>query len=52
MAKKTQPAERRSYWIMTRRGTYRPHAMSTNQCKEDGWVEYRRSTRAVFLEAQ
>lgn len=45
----TQQSRRtRSYFVMTRRGTFRPTHYTSNQCKEPGWPEYSYELRMVF----
>lgn len=38
----------RSYFLMTRRGTFKPGRMTHNQCKEPGYSEYTYELRMVF----
>lgn len=38
----------RSFFVMTRRGLFRPASHTQNQCKEPGWPEYSYELRMVF----
>lgn len=38
----------RSYFLMTRRGNFKPAKMTHNQCKEPGYSEYTYELRMVF----
>lgn len=50
MAKQSpqRKAQVASYFVMTRKGTFRPAQHTTNQCKEPGWPEYAYELRMVF----